>query len=164
MRASQGAKGGTGRPRSVRGNRLDPDLESGVAGRLRQIRQRFTTNRRSVVAILASGRPMTLPEILGAGRHLAQSSVYRTLAILEEAQVVRRLPTSGGHARYELVEDLTEHHHHLVCSSCGVVEDLPAPPHLERTVRTSVADVLAAKGFTPRTHRLDVVGLCARCG
>ena len=63
---------------------------------------------------------MTLPDILGADRSLAQSSAYRSLAVLVDAGVVRRLVHGGDHAHYELAEHLTEHHHHLVCDACGI--------------------------------------------
>ena len=54
--------------------------------------------------------------------------------MLEQAGVVRRVITEEGIARYELAEDLTEHHHHLVCSNCGAVEDVTIPADLETTM------------------------------
>ena len=56
-----------------------------------------------------------------------QSSAYRNLAVLEHAGVVRRVITEGEFARFELTEELTEHHHHLICSRCGRVEDVTVP-------------------------------------
>ncbi len=90
--------------------------------------QQYTANRRAVTAVLAAADgPMTLPEILGADRSLAQSSAYRSLAVLVDAGVVRRLVHGGDHAHYELAEHLTEHHHHLVCDACGTVVDVTLP-------------------------------------
>jgi Fe2+ or Zn2+ uptake regulation protein len=65
--------------------------------------------------------------------------------------------------RYELADDLTGHHHHLVCASCGRVEDLPATPAIERSVAAAVADAARTSGFRTHQHRLDLVGVCARC-
>ena len=135
-----------------------------VAERLREVGQRYTTVRRAIVDVLyGASRPLTIAEILAAGPALAQSSVYRTLSVLEDAAVVHRLPGPGGFTRYELAETLTEHHHHLVCVSCGAVEDVPASGQLERTVAVAAAEAVAGKGFRPHGHRLDLVGVCARC-
>ena len=66
-------------------------------------------------------------------------------------------------ARYELVEDLTEHHHHLVCVECGGVSDFTVPTRYERSVERAIAEVAAETGFRARAHRLDLVGVCADC-
>ncbi len=141
------------------------DLHGQVSGRLRQVDQRYTPVRRAVVEVLAgAARPVTIPEILEADARLAQSSVYRTLAVLEQAGVVHRFPGPAGFARHELAEELTEHHHHLVCTMCGVVEDLPASRRLERTVAKAVEEAASGAGFQCQSHRLDLLGVCARCG
>jgi Fur family transcriptional regulator, ferric uptake regulator len=142
----------------------DAELHAVVAERLLAVRQRYTPVRRAVVDVLAAaGRPVTIVELLDAGSGLAQSSAYRSLTVLEEAGVVHRMLGPDGVARHELAEALTEHHHHLVCTSCGTVEDVPASVRLEQTVARAVAQAAAATGFRPKTHRLDLVGLCARC-
>ena len=141
------------------------DLHGQVSGRLRQVDQRYTPVRRAVVDVLAgAARPVTIPEILEADARLAQSSVYRTLAVLEQAGVVHRFPGPAGFARHELAEELTEHHHHLVCTMCGGVEDLPASRRLERTVAKAVEEAANGAGFQCQSHRLDLLGVCARCG
>ena len=142
----------------------DAELHATVAERLGTVSQRYTPIRRAVVGVLASaGRPVSITEVLAAASGLAQSSVYRSLAVLEEAGVVHRMLGPDGLARHELAESLTEHHHHLVCVSCGSVEDVPASLRLEQTVARAVAQAAAATGFRPQTHRLDLVGVCARC-
>ena len=113
--------------------------------------------------LAATDRPLTIPEILAARRGLAQSSVYRTLVVLEQAGVVHRVVTHDEFARYELAEDLTGHHHHLVCSNCGRVEDLPASDSIERSVAAAVTQAARKVGFRTEHHRLDLVGTCADC-
>lgn len=126
--------------------------------------QRLTRTRELIVDVLAAtDRPLTIPEILAERRGLAQSSVYRNLVVLEQAGVVHRVVTRDDFARYELAEDLTGHHHHLVCSSCGRVEDLPASPALEKSVAGAVDQAARRARFRTQYHRLDLVGLCADC-
>ena len=140
------------------------ELHATIAGRLDAVGHRYTSNRRALVEVLAaSGQPLAIPEILAAGRALAQSSVYRNLAALEEAGAVHRLVTSGSFARYELAEDLTEHHHHLICTTCGDVADFTAPAALEASLGRVVATVADSTGFAAAGHRLDLMGTCTRC-
>jgi Fe2+ or Zn2+ uptake regulation protein len=94
---------------------------------------------------------------------LPQSSAYRNLAVLEQAGTVHRVVTSADFARYELAEDLTEHHHHLICSSCGQVEDFTAPPALERSLHRAVSAMEGETGFSALHHRLDLIGTCRSC-
>jgi Fe2+ or Zn2+ uptake regulation protein len=143
---------------------MPADLHDTVAQRLRSVSQRYTSGRRAVVDVLASTKqPLTIPELLAANRRIPQSSAYRNLAVLELAGVVHRIVTSGDFARYELDEELTEHHHHLICSSCGGVEDFTAPASLERTLRKVTAELADTSGFLAEAHRLDLVGVCAGC-
>jgi Fe2+ or Zn2+ uptake regulation protein len=142
-----------------------PDaLAETVTDRLRRSGARVTANRMQLAAILESaGRPLTIPEILETRRGLAQSSVYRNLVVLEDAGVVHRIVTNAEFARYELAEDLTGHHHHLICVQCGSVQDVPASAGLERSLKTAIEQVRRRSGFRTRGHRVDLVGLCKNC-
>jgi Fe2+ or Zn2+ uptake regulation protein len=139
-------------------------LHETVSVLLHTQQQRLTTARRLIVDVLdAADRPLTIPEILESQPELAQSSAYRNLVVLEQAHVVHRLVTHADFARYELAEDLTGHHHHLVCSNCGRIEDLPATPAVERSVAVAIDEASRRAGFRTEHHRLDLVGLCADC-
>jgi Fur family transcriptional regulator, ferric uptake regulator len=112
----------------------------------------------------AAGAPLTLPQLLEQSTGLAQSSAYRNLAVLERAGVAHRIVTTGDHARWELTEDLTDHHHHhLICTGCGDVTDFTVPKDVERRLDSALAHVASDAGFDATQHRLDLVGLCANC-
>jgi Fe2+ or Zn2+ uptake regulation protein len=131
---------------------------------LRSVGQRLTTNRQVLLDTLtAAARPLTIPEILEVRSGLAQSSVYRNLVVLEEAGVVHRVLGTDEFARWELTEDLCGHHHHLICASCGRVEDVPASAGLERSVAAAAAAITRSTGFRTQHHRLDLVGVCESC-
>jgi Fur family transcriptional regulator, ferric uptake regulator len=139
-------------------------LDDEVASRLRAADQRYTSGRRQLIDALRGGEgPMTIPQILGACGELAQSSVYRNLAVLEEVGAVTRIVTHDDFARYELAEDLTEHHHHLICSGCGDVSDFALQPKVEAALDRALQGVARETAFRVEGHRLDLVGRCASC-
>lgn len=110
------------------------------------------------------GQPLTMPDLLAALRSNPRSSVYRNVGVLELAGVVRRVRGEDERTRFELAEDLTgAHHHHLLCSSCGRIADYAPPSRLERAVQTVMAEIRSQTGFVPRSHRVDLVGLCPAC-
>jgi Fe2+ or Zn2+ uptake regulation protein len=140
------------------------ELHDTVGARLRGIGQRYTDGRRTLVGVLAgTDRPLALPDILGISPSLSQSSVYRNLVVLEHAGVVHRVATAGEFSRYELAEDLTEHHHHLVCIDCGSVADVVVPRRVEQAVQRAAVELADDANFTLEGHRLDLVGRCADC-
>ncbi len=144
---------------------IPTDLDDEIAVLLRRAEQRYTTGRRRLVAALHNGEgPLTLGQIMAAEPTLPQSSVYRNLTILEEVGIVTRIVTNGDFARYELAENLTEHHHHLICTNCGDVADFSLSGRVESTLDRALAESARTAGFTPTAHRLDLLGTCADCG
>jgi Fe2+ or Zn2+ uptake regulation protein len=140
------------------------ELHLAVDARLAAQGQRYTRNRRALVELLVgAGNPVSLPELLERDRSLSQSSTYRNLGVLEEAGAVRRVVTGAEHTRFELAEDLTEHHHHMVCDECGSVLDFSLTDELEQQLDRALDEAAARLGFTPRHHSLDLVGRCATC-
>ena len=105
-----------------------------------------------------------LPEILDADTDLAQSSAYRNLAELVDAGVVRRIVTSDEYSYFEIAERLTgEHHHHLICSECGLVKDFTVPNELEALIEQASTTVAHTEGWNVEHHQLDLIGRCTRC-
>ena len=141
------------------------ELHRQVAERLTPAGQLYTSGRRRLVELLAGvDRPVTIPELLTGQPGIAVSSAYRNLAVLEQAGAVSRITSSGEHARFELAEAVVgEHHHHLICTSCGRVDDFVVPPRVERTLERALAEVVADSAFTASTHRLDLGGSCGDC-
>lgn len=140
-------------------------LDDEVAALLRSGDHRYTSGRRRVVAALrlAEG-PVTIPQILDLEPGLAQSSVYRNLAILEEVGAVSRIITHDDHAHFELAEALTDHHHHhLICTNCGIVSDFELSPEIEQTLDRALRRTGRSAQFRIEAHRLDLIGICATC-
>lgn len=140
------------------------ELDRAVTSRLAEHDLRYTSGRRQLVTgLYEAAGPITLPELLAVTSELPQSSAYRNLALLEEAGVVRRLVHGGDHAHYELAEELTGHHHHLICDTCGVVRDVTLPHALERSLDQAFETIAADAGFESSHHVVDIYGRCADC-
>jgi Fe2+ or Zn2+ uptake regulation protein len=142
----------------------DDDLHSVVEQRLRRADQRYTAGRRSIVSLLVSaGHPVSIGDIADRLPGLPRSSAYRHLTDLESAGLVRRVAAGDEFTRFELAEDLTEHHHHLLCTNCGKVTDVTLPPGFEQELISVISKLAGAEGFQPRSHSLDILGTCANC-
>jgi Fur family ferric uptake transcriptional regulator len=140
------------------------EIHEVAAARLRNDEQRYTAQRRALVEVLSgAGRPLSIPSILEQSPGLAQSSVYRNLAVLEEAEIVRRIVTADDHASFELAEQLGDHHHHLICTSCGSIEDFVVPAELEEQLEASLRGEVRRRSFTVSDHVLDLFGTCRSC-
>jgi Fur family transcriptional regulator, ferric uptake regulator len=140
------------------------DLHDAVAARLARLGQRYTLRRRALVEAMAvAGRPVTIPEIRGTNTGLSQSSAYRNITVLIDAGAARRVTGADDHGRFELAEDLSGHHHHLVCGTCGKVVDVRPSPRLERALAEAARAAAEEDGFDVTEHRFDLVGVCAEC-
>jgi Fur family ferric uptake transcriptional regulator len=140
-------------------------LDREIKGRLGEHEIRYTRGRRSVVSALAgSDGPRSVAALhTQIGLSLPLSSLYRTLSILEETGVVVHHFGASGVTRYELAEWLQGHHHHLVCTNCGSVDDVSLSRSVESRVDALVDEMSAVASFSPSDHELEIHGLCSRC-
>jgi Fur family transcriptional regulator, ferric uptake regulator len=128
---------------------------------LQQAGYRMTTARRAVVAAVAGRkRPFSsaevLEEVLGGDRSVGRATVFRTLDVLQDLGMLGRVENpEGGHG---YVACQRGHHHHAICSGCGIVVDLPGC-HLG----AEVEEEARAAGFALTGHRLEYFGLCQAC-
>jgi len=92
-------------------------------------------------------------------RRVSRASVYRILEELERLRLVQRVETGQAMVRYERLRDNDEHHHHLVCDSCGLVMPF-SDPALERAIdRLSERVPLAVVS----EHEIVLHGSCREC-
>jgi len=140
-------------------------IDNAISKRLADRGVRYTSGRRQVVTTLVTADgPLSAHELATVlGSDLPLSTIYRTLAVLSEADVLTPHLATKGLARYELAEWLTGHHHHLVCIECGGVEDVEVAPKQEAAVEQLVAAIAETAGFTATNHALEIEGRCARC-
>ena len=142
----------------------DTDINEIAAFQLQTINQRYTKNRRKLIEILLkTSKPITINQILESDSKLAQSSVYRNLAVLEQAGLVVKIITNDDHAHYELAEHILDQHHHIICSPCGEILDFHLSEKIEKALENSLKEIADDLGFSIDRHRLDLLGTCGEC-
>src|SRR6266550_3387487 len=99
-----------------------------LAQRLRRDSRKLTAPRRAILEILQrQAHPMSTKEIfLGLAKgNCDLATVYRSVHLLEKMGMVKRFDFGDGVARFELLEEGDDgHHHHLVCTRCAEVVEI----------------------------------------
>ena len=124
---------------------------------------KFTIQREVILETLYNSDEHLTPEGL---HHLIQekepdlktgiATVYRTLALLEESNVVTSLSFGAQGKKYEL--GAKEHHDHLICTECGKITEF-VDDEIERR-QHAITDEL---GFKMSDHSMQIYGICAEC-
>ena len=123
----------------------------GIIGQIRGRGYKATPQRLAVLGALAEEQHQSLEEIRARCPEVGLVTVYRTLDLLSEIGALRRLELGDG-PRFELAED---HHHHLVCESCGDVSEFEECPLDLRLLRNV--------DFEISSHSLEIYGRCTVC-
>ena len=135
---------------------------SALTGRLRQQARKITGPRAAILEILRHhSHPLTNKEIFAAlpGGQCDLATIYRAMHLLEEMGMVKRFDFGDGAARFELVGEGDDgHHHHLVCTKCSGVVELEEcfPAEMEKRIA-------AQSGFKAVSHKLEFFGICPEC-
>ncbi len=124
---------------------------------------RLSAPRSAIVETLADlGCSVTAKEIADRlherGHDVGVASIYRTLDLLDRLRLAKRVDSGEGVARYEPVDPSGEHHHHLVCGSCGEVRAFE-DTELERAIERLANRV----DYTVDGHDVTLRGECPAC-
>ncbi len=87
---------------------------------------------------------------------VGRMTVYRTLDLLTELNLIRPVYQGTAAAHYILMDD--GHHHHLVCSSCNQVIEFDQC--LLREIEQTIGDHYQ---FEIQGHLLEIYGRCLEC-
>ena len=135
-------------------------LPADVIDRLRAAGYKITPPRLAVLEVIEQkGEHLNPNEILEQAKAihpaLGRATVYRTLELLTQLGVVRPIYVGETGPTYIRADG---NHHHLVCSSCGVVIDF------DQCVADQMTNDLNARfGFQIQSHLLEFYGLCVGC-
>jgi len=87
------------------------------------------------------------------------ATVYRTLELLSELEIVDKINFGDGVTRYDLRKEGAKHfHHHLICIECGTVEEV-----MEDLLEDVERQVERNWHFKVKDHRLTFHGICKAC-
>jgi len=135
---------------------------SSLSSRLRRESRKITGPRAAILDILRHHpHPLTTREIfaeLPAGE-CDLATIYRAMQLLEKLAMVKRFDFGDGTARFELVAEGEDgHHHHLICTRCAEVVEIAEcfPAEIEQRIASK-------NGFQAVTHRLEFFGVCPAC-
>ena len=132
------------------------DLET-VTLELEARGHRVTPSRRAVIAAVLTQRDhFTVDDLLHRCRGAGRATVFRTVRLLTELGVVCRVLLEDGSLHYRLSQ--RGHHHHLVCTDCGAIEDLD-----QCAIAGFIRDLSATSNFEIEGHWLELYGRCATC-
>ena len=135
---------------------------SELKNRLRGQSRKITGPRAAIMEILRQHpHPLTNREIFTAlpKGQCNLATIYRSMHLLEKMGMVKRFDFGDGAARFELVGEGDDgHHHHLVCTRCSEVVEIDEcfPDEIEQRIAS-------ANGFTAVTHKLEFFGICPDC-
>ena len=124
--------------------------------------RRETPQRAAIHAALRSARAFRSAqelhdELKMQKRSVGLATVYRELQSLADAGAIDSLVAPSGETIYCLC-DSSEHHHHLVCRSCGASVEI-ASDEVEHWARRTAR----SHGFSSVTHVAELYGICAPC-
>jgi len=139
--------------------------------KLRCVGFKMTKSRRVILDVLINSEGHLSAEDIYFKAHsirpaLGFASVYRTLGVLVKMGLVNNFDFKDGRTRYELAESPRGrgHHHHLICTSCGMIIDYSDFPAKELNLLRNTEKHLSAKyGFTITNHTVNYFGLCKKC-
>ena len=128
---------------------------------LREKGHRLTPQRMLVIEALHSADKHISAEELYEQLHERYpysniSTVYRTLELLKQLNLVTETDFGEGYVRYHVAEK--GHHHHLVCQGCGKIMDLD-----EVTLYPLKEELLQKYGFDADLRHLAISGECRKC-
>ena len=135
--------------------------ERKVVATLRQHGYKLTPQRRVVIQTIASSRDHLTPTAIYEKMHqdhpnIGLVTIYRTLEILAELKLICELHAGGSCRSYTV--GAPGHHHHLICSNCGIVIDFT-----NCDLKEVEQNLFKETGFRIDGHLLEFIGLCQTC-
>ena len=83
------------------------------------------------------------------------STIYRNLEIMTKINILNKVVIGQGLSGFELTNQ-NQHHHHLICKSCGKTSTINFCPF-------EALGPEVMEGFVPTDHKFEVYGYCKGC-
>ncbi|HWT75473.1 MAG TPA: Fur family transcriptional regulator [Mobilitalea sp.] len=145
-----------------------PENQERFKSLLKQNGLKVTTQRVAILEVLNSrpGIHLTAEEIYDYVKtknpDIGIATVYRTIQMLSELDLIDKLNLDDGFVRYEISkkdkEDACHHHHHLICLDCGIIYAFQ--DDLLETLEERIKETM---GFDVVDHEVKLYGHCSNC-
>ncbi|MDF2538277.1 MAG: hypothetical protein K0S76_1298 [Herbinix sp.] len=145
-----------------------PENQDQFKNLLKQNGLKVTTQRIAILEVLSNmpGKHLTAEEIYDYVKkkypEIGLATVYRTIQLLSELNVIDKLNLDDGYVRYEIGmknhKEASHHHHHLICLDCGDIYAFQ--DDLLETLEERIKDTL---GFQVVDHEVKLYGHCKKC-
>ncbi|NLC69416.1 MAG: transcriptional repressor [Clostridiaceae bacterium] len=126
---------------------------------------RFTAQRRAILNTMMENQrkhlsPEEIYDIVKVNSpDIGVATIYRTLLILEDMGLVRKINLDDGKGRYELNKNQEDHHHHhLICEKCGSVSEVKYD-----LLEQLEEQILKENEFLVTNHSVKFYGYCKDC-
>jgi len=144
---------------------LEKKIVKNFEEKLRNKGYRNTEQRQAVLSAIIDneGRHLSTEEIYDIVKanspDIGLATVYRTLLLLEEMNLIHKVDFNDGRSRYELNKSNEEHlHHHLVCTQCGSIYEVK-----DDLLEQLEKQIYNKNGFLVTNHSVKFYGLCSDC-
>lgn len=124
---------------------------------------KFTIQREVILEMLYNSDEHLTPEGL---HHLIQekhpdlntgiATVYRTLSLLEDSEMVTSLSFGAQGKKYEL--GAKDHHDHIICTQCGSITEF-----VDEEIEQRQKKITEELGFIMQEHSMQIYGICKQC-
>jgi Fur family transcriptional regulator, ferric uptake regulator len=123
---------------------------------------RMTAQRRAILlAVFATNQHFTADQLLVWSRDrdpsISRATVYRTLPLLVECELVRELDLGEDHRYYDPNYSAHPNHGHIVCLDCGKIFEFESSK-----IEPQVDEIVRRQGFLARARRLQVMASCVQ--
>ncbi|MBH1939769.1 transcriptional repressor [Mobilitalea sibirica] len=145
-----------------------PEKQEQFKSLLKRNGLKVTTQRVVILEELSSrpGRHLTAEEIYDLVKkkypEIGLATVYRTIQLLSELNLIDKLNLDDGYVRYEIgskgQEESCHHHHHLICVDCGKVYAFQ-----DDLLETLEERIKQTMGFEVVDHEVKLYGHCKKC-
>jgi len=84
------------------------------------------------------------------------ATVYRTLSLLEDENLVTSLSFGAQGKKYEL--GAKDHHDHLICTECGSITEF-----VDEAIENRQHEITEKLNFKMKDHSMQIYGICSKC-
>ena len=129
---------------------------------LRKKDLKLTEQRKEILNVfLKTERHLSVEDLYNIAKrkdpNIGQATVFRTLKLLQEADIAKEVDLGDGKVRYEHKYG-HEHHDHLICIRCGRFIEA-----VDSKIEKLQDDLCKRHGFLPQRHKMEIFGICSKC-